>query len=164
MKNTYKLIMLLLFFTTIFSNCKKELKEIGAVQSKIEGIKGKWELTRIIMVDTLATVPEPIEITDYFQSFAKMPGITFDIGNNTYTSDVTGIAYDFFGSAGTWAFDDPQYPKTLTLTASGKAPVVFGLLASIRPIDANLKIQKYKYCDSAMTDFKYAYQLQLERR
>ena len=164
MNNMIKYTILILFISSLLFACKKETKDIGAVQSKIEGIKGKWEITKVIMTDTLTSVPEPIEVTDFLQSFQKMPNINFDITNNTYTSDTNGVGYDFFGSSGTWAFDDPLYPRTLSFTATGKKTIVFGLLATIRPIDAKLKIQKYQYCDTATTDFKYAYQIELERR
>jgi hypothetical protein len=150
--------------SVFFIACKKDIKDIGAVQSQVDGIKGSWEVVKIVMNDSTATTPDPIEVTDYFQASTKMPNINFNTTDNSYTSDVNGVAYDFFGTSGKWAFDNAQFPKTITFTPTGGTAITMGMMAPIRLVDAQLKIQKYMYCDSAQTNFKYAYQIVLERR
>ena len=150
--------------SVLFFACKKDIKDIGAVQSQVDGIKGKWEVVKVVMNDSTTSTPDPVEVTDFFQASTKMPNISFNITDKTYTSDATGVAYDFFGATGTWAFDDPQFPKTITFTPQGGTAFTMGMMAPIRLVDSRLKIQKYMYCDSAQTNFKFAYQIELERR
>lgn len=165
MKNINKILILTIISCSVFFfSCTKDIKEIGAVQSQVDGIKGKWEVVKVVMIDSTSATPDPIDVTDFFQASTKMPNINFNIIDKTYTSDVTGIAYDFFGTAGTWSFDDPQFPKAITFTPQGGNAFKIGMLASIRLNDSRLKVQKYLYCDSAQTNFKYAYHIELERR
>ena len=150
--------------SVLFYACKKDIKEAASVQSQINGIKGNWEVVKAVMNDTTATTPDPVDVTDFFQASTKMPNINFNVSDNTYTSDVNGVAYDFFGTSGKWAFDDVQYPTNITFTPQGGTPFTMGMMAPIRIVDTRLKVQKYMYCDSAKTNFKFAYQIELERR
>jgi Domain of unknown function (DUF5004) len=165
MKKINRILMLsMILSTALIFSCKKDIKEAASVQSQISGINGNWALVKAVMNDTTATTPDPVDVTDYFQDASKMPNINFNVTDYTYTSDVNGVGYDFFGIGGKWAFDDPQYPTNITFTPQGGTPFTMGMMAPIRIVDTRLKIQKYMYCDSAKTNFKFAYQIELERR
>ena len=163
-KINISIILTIVFCSVLFYACQKDIREVGSVQSQIGGIKGNWVLVKAKMNDSTATVPDPVEVTDFFQASTKMPNINFNITNNTYTSDVSGVAYDFFGATGKWAFNDAQFPTNIIFTPQGGTAFTMGLMAPIRVVDSRLKIQKYMYCDTAKTNFKFAYQIELVRK
>ena len=158
------LILSIASCSVLFYACKKDVKDVGTVESQLNGIKGNWALVKAVMNDTTATTPDPIDVTDFFQASSKMPNINFSVTDNTYTSDVNGIAYDFFGTSGKWAFDDAQYPTSITFTPQGGTAFTMGMMAPIRVVDSRLKLQKFIYCDSLKINFKFAYQIELTRQ
>lgn len=135
-----KIILIGLLATLGLASCKKELKEIGAPASKVEGIVANWELSQAIQIDERSLTRESFNLTNFFLKKGKLPNITF--GENTYTVDTAGLSFNFFGGpSGTWAFDDASAPSNITFTPTGGAPITLKLGGPIRPQD-NLKISR----------------------
>lgn len=120
--------------------CKKEIKEIGTPGSKKEGIQASWQLMKCVHVDEQSLTKEAANITRYFSDGAKMPNITFK--DTLYTVDTVGLSINFFNStAGSWRFDNDNFPSKIFFTPVDAAPFEFKLNGPIRPQD-NLKFTK----------------------
>lgn len=120
--------------------CKKEMKELGAPASKVEGLLATWELNKAVQVDEQSLTKESANIFHYFSSSAKLPNITFL--DSTYTVDTAGLSFNFFGGpSGSWKFDDVDYPSKITFTPDGGASFDLKLNGPIRPQD-NLRLSK----------------------
>lgn len=120
--------------------CEKDVKEIGKIASKIEGIKANWELSKAVQVDEQSLTKESANITGFFTKGGKLPNISFS--DSTYSVDTDGLAFNFFGGAsGTWKFDDPEFPSKITFTPTGGKSFDLKLNGPIRPQD-NLRISK----------------------
>lgn len=135
-----KIIFSALMAGLVLVSCKKEMKEIGAPASKVEGITASWELSQAVQIDERSLTRESYNLTRYFQKKGKLPNISF--GENTYTVDTAGLSFNFFGGpSGTWAFDDAAAPSSITFTPTGGSPFTLKLGGPIRPQD-NLKITR----------------------
>ncbi len=120
--------------------CKKDVKEIGMVASKVEGVKANWELSKAVQVDEQSLTKESANITGFFNKAGKLPNISFS--DTTYTVDTAGLSFNFFGSAsGTWKFDDQEFPSKITFTPNGGNAFDLKLNGPIRPQD-NLRLSK----------------------
>lgn len=143
--------------------CKKDVKEIGAPASKMEGIKAHWELSKAVQVDELSLTKEAANIYGYFTSAAKLPNITFT--DSTFAVDTAGLGYNFFGgTTGKWVFDDPQFPSNITFTPDGASAFTLKLNGPIRPVD-NLRLTKeiHKTCKTKPT-WVMSYNLEFVRK
>ncbi len=162
MKNIKMSLVLSLSFLLALSACKKDIKEIGMPGSKVEGIKATWVLTKAVQVDELSLTKEAANIYGYFASSSKLPNITFT--DTTYSVDTTGLDLNFFGAAsGTWAFDDPEFPSTITFNPEGASSFELKLNGPIRPQD-NLRLSKevHKSCKGKAT-WAMSYNLEFKR-
>jgi hypothetical protein len=116
---------------------------IGEPANKVEQITGTWEITRVIQVDIPAeqkgfpSIAKSRDITDV------LPGMSY--AGATFTFDVNGAAPGSFEidkgnsplqlpASGTWAFNDPQYPSAVVLTANGTEQVL--QIASFAEVEA----------------------------
>lgn len=163
MKTTYKTLVFAMLLGLTLGACKKELKEIGAVASKLEGIQASWELSKSVQVDEVSLVKESANITSFFTSGAKRPNITFTA--TTYSVDTVGLNFNFFGStSGTWAFDNNEFPSIIKFTPNDGAPFDLKLNGPIRPQD-NLKFTKpvFTSCKGASTHIM-SYNLEFVRK
>lgn len=137
----------------LFFSCRKEYKEIGEVPSKVEGITASWVLSTCEVIDKGAIIEETMDITPFFYSDSKLPNIVFSMesGTGTYTCDTSHVAYQFFGGTkGIWRFDNNEYPTKVILTPSGSSDAItFPLVATIRPTDTYLKMDKAVFCGGA---------------
>ncbi len=138
--NMKKLILLSAIAAFMLNACKKEIKDLGAPSSKMEGIKANWVLSQAVQVDEKSLTRESSDITRYFVLGAKAPNISFTESN--YTVDTVGLSLNFFGgTTGKWAFDDPKYPSKITFTPDGGTAFSLPLNGPIRPTD-HLKFTK----------------------
>jgi hypothetical protein len=147
------IIMSLALIVGMISSCRKEYKEIGELPSKVDGITASWVLNMCEVIDKGAIIEETMNITPFFYSDTKLPNITFSMesGVGTYSCDTSHVAYQFFGGTkGTWKFDNAEYPTKVMLTPSGSTDVItFPLVATIRPTDTYLKMDKSVMCGGA---------------
>ena len=108
-----KIIVGLAIVGLMIASCKKDVKEIGAPASKMEGIKASWILTKAVQVDELSLTKESANVYSFFSSSSNLPNIVFS--DSTYTVDTVGLKLNFFGGvSGKWAFDNPLYPAKIS--------------------------------------------------
>lgn len=154
------IIMSFALVVGVISSCRKEYKEIGEVPSKVDGITASWVLTMCEVIDKGGIIEETMDITPFFYSDSKLPNIVFSMesGTGTYTCDTSHVAFQFFGGTnGIWRFDNSDYPTEVILTPSGSSDdITFPLVATIRPTDTYLKMDKSVFCGG---DAKSVYRL-----
>ncbi len=161
-----RIIMITAFFISLMA-CKKEIKDIGAPASKVEGLQANWVLQRCSMVDELSLTKESIKMGDYFtvkNAALTQPNIKFAInnGNRIYTVDTTNVLVNFFqASSGTWNFDNDEFPTEIVFNPTGGTPFTLPLGGPIRTVDQVLKLRKPVYCGG---ELKFSYVLEFERR
>ena len=153
-----KKIYILAFITAfIFYGCKKvyEDKPIGdpiyTTANLMKILNGKWVLSNAIQVDEKSLTKESIDITDFYSSQAgsQLPNITFNIADKTFISDTTGVVENYFGTAGTWILDDPNYPTKITLI-SGTDSIQIPIGKNLQTIGGGyLEFQESANCSGA---------------
>jgi len=135
-----KYIILLVATTLGLAACKKELKEIGAPASKVEGIMADWDLLKATQVDELSLTKESANIYSFLAGSGKLPNISFS--DSTYSVDTVGLKFNFFGGpSGKWRFDNPALPAKITFMPDGADAFTLKLNGPIRPQD-NLRLSK----------------------
>ena len=135
-----KCITMSLLALLVLGACKKELKEIGAPASKVEGISASWEMIQAIQIDEKSLTRESFNLTPYFIKQGKLPNITFTA--DSFSVDTVGVSINFFGGTrGTWTFDNPSAPSSIQFLPNDAAAFTLNLGGPIRPGD-NLKISK----------------------
>lgn len=140
MKNTY--IVIIGLMVLVLSACKTDPPEFGTPFSKIEGIADDWELIEFKQVDLLTKNDDnTVDLTDIFVGAtpATLSFTTdFNYTGNANTSKV------YFPTAGTWAFDNDDYPSKVFVT-SGGTTYTLDLLAPVRErVDPYLHIRYVK--------------------
>jgi len=162
----YSILSLVIVSASFFWGCKKEYEPIGDVPSKVEGIVADWELVSCSMVDKSAIIEESEDITDYLTT-GTPPNIKFSISatDTTYTSDINGSVFNFFGSSsGSWRFDDIYFPTKVILYPDGLTnteQIECMLINTIRPNDTNLKLRIPVLCNNKVV---FTYDLIFSRK
>jgi hypothetical protein len=133
MKNT---LLITLLFALTFGACKKDRPKIGDVQSKVDGIAATWTIKNVMVKDMRDPLQTSLDITPFYKKSNPMR-ITFTI-SKTYSVQA-GDGKNVFGTSGTWAFDDDQFPTEIRLTSNGNT-IVMPLVNTIRPSDKLLKL------------------------
>jgi Domain of unknown function (DUF5004) len=137
MNNLFLKGIFLLSILTIFNACKPEpVYVLDPLGDPLAGINGKWQFTKVIQYDELrlqkALPISPIDVTTYFTSTATPTSITFKSSDKTYTVAANN-SLNYLGTAGTFTFNDPNYPTKLTLTTSAGKVLDLDLSHAIRP-------------------------------
>ncbi len=120
------------FICLLAFGCEKPYdkdKEIGPPIYSAENfnsiLNGKWVLSKASQVDELSLTKESIDITDFYSMSpaTQKPNITFNTTNQTFVSDTTGVMVSYFGSSGTWSYDDNNYPTKIILNSGTVIPI-----------------------------------------
>lgn len=145
-----------------FMSCKKEIKDIGAPSSKVDGLQASWKLTNCSMVDELSLTKESIKMADIFTN--ANPNIKFETinGIRKYSVDTTNLLINFFQNpTGTWNFDNDEFPTVIQFVPDGGTAFELPLGGPIRTVDSVLKLRKPIYCGG---ELKFSYVLEFERK
>jgi hypothetical protein len=146
-----KIIFSIATFVLFLASCKPELKgELGDPADKIAGMEGTWQLSSFIQQDPNNPIKEERDLSDFYIVPGETPyQLTFTGSDRTYAV-VEGPGKNFFGTGGTWGFDNDQYPTYLFLYNT--ADTLQLLLGSVvRETDSNLGIELEKNCLDAAT-------------
>jgi hypothetical protein len=102
-------------------------------------------------VDEKSLTKESIDITDFYtqENGSQAPNITFNTTNSTYTSDTSGVVVKYFGTSGTWHFDDNTYPSKILLTTSVGTTLVFPLGTNLQSANPTLLFKDSLFCGTA---------------
>jgi hypothetical protein len=140
-----KKILSIAIIISLVSGCKPEPEgELGDPLSKIEGLKGSWEITSFKQQDPNNPVKEERDLSEFYIVDGQTPmKITFN-ADATY-SVVPGPGKNPFGPEGTWHFDNPDFPTTLTLM-SILDTIDITLNSITRPSDAAMTLAVENKC------------------
>jgi hypothetical protein len=157
MKGNFKYWMLLLLLTATVAGCKPEEIVLDPPPSKLDGINGTFTLAEVVQIDPFVIGGgNSLDVTSVYTSGAA-PSITFVASDHTFTFD-PGDGPDYLGSAGTWAFDNDDYPTLISMD-NGTATYDLPLLHTIRPQDEFLQFEFARSCGGTVTvkyQFKFA--------
>jgi hypothetical protein len=163
MRYIQKLNILAWLLLLAFAACKKDdIPAIGAPESKLEGINDTWKLVQVQQYDEKVANSDLkfYDITEFFIT-GEAPVISFNSSAKSYTYDPKN-APNFLGAAGSWKFDDDNFPTAILAKdgATGEE-VSWKLGGPTRPVDTQLKIQVKRGC---AVDATYYYVLTFARQ
>lgn len=140
----YSFILLIVLAISLLG-CEKEPEvPFGEPSSKLEGINADWMLVAAQIIDENTINRDSISLTDYYLS-GEAPLISFDSKTLEYTVNAQGKK-NFFGTGGTWAFDDDEYPTKIILTDAELGTVEVMLTSTIREVDTRLRVNISRDC------------------
>ena len=135
--------------TMIFAACKPDLKgELGTAADKVAGMSGTWKVSRFSQVDLNNPIQEERDLSEFY----IVPGeevLTIQFNKNDRSYVVTpGAGRNYFGTSGTWAFDNDAAPSTLILT-SAEETLELPLGTMVREFDNAFEIEIPRFCEDA---------------
>lgn len=148
MKRRYRFFYLLIaILGTGLTACQEDYV-LDPAPSKLDGIDGTFTVSKVMQLDpnTFGEL-NSLDITDAFVGDTPAE-ITFDSESGSFTYQ-TGTTIDFIGAAGSWAFDNNDYPTKITMVESGTS-YDLALVNSIRPQD-ELVFQLDRICGGAVS-------------
>lgn len=125
--------------------CRPEIPtELAPPGSKLDGINADWVMVAAQIVDENTLNGDSISITPYYAD-GLAPEIEFNSTTFEYNVTPNGKR-NFFGTGGTWSFDDNEFPTMIMLTSNEGEPIELMLTATIRPQDQRLKVNYAREC------------------
>lgn len=111
-----KILYSIILAATMLSSCKPDVKgELGDPADKIAGINGQWEVSAFVQQDPNNPIREERDLSEFYVVPGETPTkLTFNKEDRTYAV-VPGPGKNYFGTGGTWAFDNEQFPTYLFL-------------------------------------------------
>jgi hypothetical protein len=116
--------------------CKPEIKDIGPKYTAGDGIYGKWSLSGLTMIDITQPVPESRVLDSYVAQPSRQMIITFN-SDGSYVIDQQGVIPADFGTNGTWAYNQTEFPSGINFYSSDGDTIASNLLNMPRTIDVN---------------------------
>lgn len=141
--------ILYIVFVVGLGSCKPEIKgELGEPFSKVDGINGSWQLTTFSQRDENNPIKEVRDLSEYYiidgQESTKL---TFNSSDFTYSVE-PGPGRNFFGTEGTWRFDNNEAPAYVFLEMpTDTLQLTLGSMP--RSIDTQLNLELPRYCVDA---------------
>jgi hypothetical protein len=159
-KMKMKKIITLGLMLVALAACRPEAySEIGTPYSVTTGIDGKWTLTKVEIEDRSFPQWETREVSDYFLN-ANAVSLEIDANSNSYqitAASLDGLPFD--AMSGTYAYDDPEYPKNMYLLSPGSSDTTTVELGNmVRTIDPMMLFQEMKSsCDEVYARYIYTF-------
>ncbi len=158
MRNKLIYTMALALLVIGFQGCKPEPKVLGPKVSQLDGIAGNWVLSKVDQIDVnvqLAFVESDtlLDVSDVIldASVGAPMEINFDKGKSTF-SVTSGTGSDMINfSAGTWNFDNNEYPSYLIFDKGLSTEKNFKMIHPVRPQDPYLIMNVNKICGNKRT-------------
>ena len=156
-----KIAYIICIATLIMAGCKPDKKtDIGEPFDKVAGLEGTWVLNSFLQKDLNNPVQEERDLSQYYIVEGIEPmELTFSAADRAYDIELTE-GKNFFGSGGTWSFDNDQYPTSI-LFDDGTEENSFGMGSVVREFDNELTIQLEKGCSE--TDLNVIYKFNFHR-
>ncbi|MBX7051863.1 MAG: DUF5004 domain-containing protein [Flavobacteriales bacterium] len=146
-----KILFGISFVALMMNSCKPELKgELGDPSDKLAGMQGTWQISSFVQQDPNNPIKEERDLSDFYIIPGETPyQLTFVKEDRTYTVQ-PGPGKNYFGTGGTWAFDNEQFPTYLYLyNSSDTLELLLGDV--VRESDNSLSIELEKNCYDAAT-------------
>lgn len=160
MKKIHTVALLLMMGSISLHSCKKDRLELEAPSSKLEGINATWKLKEVIQVDEADALFPEMEVSEAFIGEDGLE-ITFNSSDFSYAVNA-GESPNYFGTTGTWAFDDNEFPTLISITHDGKTENL-NLLRTVRTVDKTLEFRYYRQCAEAGKNV-VSYKMVFERK
>jgi hypothetical protein len=160
-KNTSLALVFLATIGMVFNGCVEERKEIGEPFDKVEGISGTWIVSDAAVIDEQSVLKDEIDITDFYTSDpGNVMELIFD--GVTMTYQVTpGEGINFFGTGGTWEYDDPNFPEFLYLYTQVEMEddtIVLQMGTTVNEFSSSMDIKYPRYCgENNVSSYRYTF-------
>jgi hypothetical protein len=147
MKMNIKISVLIISVVTLFSACRPDLKgELGTPSDKVAGLAGTWKVSKFSQVDLNNPIQEERDLTEFYVvDGQQILTLEFNGGDRTYNV-IPGAGRNFFGTGGTWSFDNNDAPSTLILQNATET-IELPLGAMVREFDNELSIDVPRFCE-----------------
>lgn len=121
--------------------CRPERRgELGPDPDLAYGIVGRWRAAELSITDFKSPLGDELNVSEDFATLGDPLEITFN-RDNTYEVNNPGKVPTKFGTSGTWAFDNPEFPSKMgILNNNGETDTVY-LRSMARDYDPVWKIQ-----------------------
>jgi len=152
--NMKKQLIITLSILALFSTnaCKKEKLELEPPSSKVEGISDTWVLKEVTQVDEANPLFPEMEVSEAFIGNQALE-MSFESTNFTYSVE-EGDSPNYFGTNGTWSFDNNEYPTLVNIVHDGKEEVL-QLLRTVRTVDQTFEFQYFRTCENGKRVVSY---------
>lgn len=121
--------------------CRPERRgELGPDPDLAFGIAGRWRAAELSIVDFKSPLGDELSVSEDLPSLGAPLEITFN-RDNTYQVINAGKIPHKFGASGTWAFDNPEFPKKMTIVNNDSETDTIFLRSMARDYDPVWKIQ-----------------------
>ncbi|MFN3951485.1 MAG: DUF5004 domain-containing protein [Thermaurantimonas sp.] len=136
-----KKIILYMVAVAAIAGCRPERRgELGPDPDLAFGIAGRWRAAELSIVDFKSPLGDELSVSDDLFSLGAPLEITFN-RDNTYQVTTAGKIPHTFGTSGTWAFDNPEFPTKMGIVNNnGESDTIF-LRSMARDYDPIWKIQ-----------------------
>lgn len=138
--------------------CKPDpFESIGKDYVLAEGIKGEWVVNVVEVVDERSPIKLTRDMSDYFVSNITPVELSFNTDAMTYAAQNGVGAGLFFGTSGSFFYDDPEFPSQLSLV-SATDTFTFKFNQLTREIDRSLNISYTRSaCEKNYVTYKYTF-------
>ncbi|MCZ4409175.1 DUF5004 domain-containing protein [Cryomorphaceae bacterium 1068] len=145
MKSKARYLYLILFFAVAIVGCKEDDPEIGEPFGKTDGLVATgWVVSQVFLVDEGNPAKPERDISEYYTSGTDLLEIKFE-ADGTFES-FSGDGVNFFPDAGTWSFNDPLTPSSITLVSDDQT-INSPLGGPTRIVDSELKMNVQRFCN-----------------
>ncbi len=145
MKSKARYLYLILFFAVAIVGCKEDDPEIGEPFGKTDGLVATgWVVSQVFLVDEGNPAKPEREISEYYTSGTDLLEIKFEADGTFETFSGDGV--NFFSDAGTWSFNDPLTPSSITLVSDDQT-INSPLGGPTRIVDSELKMNVQRFCN-----------------
>jgi hypothetical protein len=145
MKSKARYLYLILFFAVAIVGCKEDDPEIGEPFGKTDGLVATgWVVSQVFLVDEGNPAKPEREISEYYTSGTDLLEIKFEADGTFETFSGDGV--NFFPDAGTWSFNDPLTPSSITLVSDDQT-INSPLGGPTRIVDSELKMNVQRFCN-----------------
>jgi hypothetical protein len=145
MKSKARYLYLILFFAVAIVGCKEDDPEIGEPFGKTDGLVATgWVVSQVFLVDEGNPAKPEREISEYYTSGTDLLEIKFEADGTFETFPGDGV--NFFPDAGTWSFNDPLTPSSITLVSDDQT-INSPLGGPTRIVDSELKMNVQRFCN-----------------
>ncbi|GCD76694.1 hypothetical protein JCM31826_01760 [Thermaurantimonas aggregans] len=142
--------------------CRPERKgELGPDPNLAYGIVGRWRAAELSITDFKSPLGDELNVSEDFATLGDPLEITFN-PDNTYQVNNPGNIPTKFGTSGTWAFNNPEFPSTMGILNNNGETDTIHLRSMARDYDPVWKIQiRRENCEN---DLYVGYNLTLIRQ
>lgn len=138
--------------------CKPDpYKEIGPTYSTAEGVDGTWSITKVEVIDESSPLRLRRDLTDFYLGATAPIGLELNVDSKTYTVQNASQGGNYFGTNGTFIFDDEDFPTQMTFI-EGTDSTVVNFTQLTRKIDPYMGLSiKRSACDKLYATYQFTF-------